>query len=155
MQLFFLSLICNHTSMLSFWCRLKNFCKMQIFFFFLKCADGKYTFEFLFLFEVLVDHLDHWLVDHCFEIFLKKTCLSYKIKPNKNFILVFTFYKKSNVNQEITTPEIIEIYNSTNGSRDTLHQMCNKMSCSKNIRRCVFFYYMTYSVCFIAWQISV
>ncbi|GBO16763.1 hypothetical protein AVEN_35239-1 [Araneus ventricosus] len=70
---------------------------------------------------------------YCFD--KAETLLSYKTKPNKFVILLSTFHKKPNVNQESRKPETIEFYNSTKGAVDTLDQMCNNISYSRKTPR--------------------
>ncbi|GFQ84097.1 DDE_Tnp_1_7 domain-containing protein [Trichonephila clavata] len=70
---------------------------------------------------------------------LYKILLSYKTKQNTFVVLLLTFQEKPNINEESGKPEIIEFYNSTKGTLDTLDQMCNNMPCSRKTSLAVFY----------------
>lgn len=67
-----------------------------------------------------------------------KTIVSYVPKKGKNVILLSTLHSDKKIDgntAEKMKPEIITFYNKTKGGVDTLDQMCNTYSVSRNSRR--------------------
>ncbi|KAJ8909642.1 hypothetical protein NQ315_015334 [Exocentrus adspersus] len=66
----------------------------------------------------------------CFD--KEKVLVSYTPKKNKNVLLLSTMHEGCSVSKTSGNPEIIETYNQTKGSVDTLDQMCSNMSYNRS-----------------------
>lgn len=60
---------------------------------------------------------------------------SYTPKKNKAVILLSTMHNDASINSEPKKSEVIQFYNSTKGSVDTVYQICENYSVSRRIRR--------------------
>ncbi|XP_046684376.1 uncharacterized protein LOC124370129 [Homalodisca vitripennis] len=61
-----------------------------------------------------------------------KTMVSYKAKSKRVVLLLSTTHEQPSINPRSKKPEIIECYNATKGTVDSLDQMCQRKTSTVN-----------------------